>query len=89
MHKKQKRIPHTKTFFLYTNITKEKCKVIFVLYCTEVSFFENFLASFPKISYNPVFDSVLRKKVPEPTVVEGFGTSVHFMNARYAIYFFV
>lgn len=37
---------------------------------------------------SPVFDSFLRKKVPEPALV-AFGTSVHFTDARYAFYFFV
>ena len=39
--------------------------------------------------YIPVFDSILREKVPKPALVAAFGTSVHFMNARYASYFFV
>lgn len=38
---------------------------------------------------NPVFDSLLMKKVSQAALVADCGTFINFMVARYAVYFFV
>ncbi len=39
--------------------------------------------------YNPEFDSLLTKKVPQTALAAAFGTFVNFLIARYAFGFFV
>lgn len=42
-----------------------------------------------ELTYNPEFDSLLTKKVPQTALTAGFGTFVNFLIARYAFGFFV
>ena len=41
------------------------------------------------LSYDPEFDSLLTKKVPQTALAAAFGTFVNFLIARYAFGFFV
>ncbi len=47
------------------------------------------LASSKKVCYDPEFDSVLTKKVPEAALGAAFGTFLYFTAARYTFCFLV